>query len=112
MTEVKLPNGEEKPLREIISSLSNDNIVITKQDPETLTYLNRYFNSDITKKIVANRYKDLDTIKNYFNTKLSDIINENFIEKWLPHVVNSTSAINEAIVNNKKILLVSDYDVD
>jgi len=109
---VRTPNGESKPLVEILDDLKSDDIEIMKPEKETVSFLNRYFNSDVSRKIVANRYKDVTNVKMYFETKLHDIISKEFIEKELPDVITSSEIINRHIDKGSKILLVSDYDVD
>ncbi|RLE47481.1 hypothetical protein DRJ25_02305 [Candidatus Woesearchaeota archaeon] len=112
MTNVRMPQGESLPLHEIISGLANDDIEIKKPDSKIINLLSKYFTSNVTKKIVANRYKDVSMVEKYFNTKLHDILNIEFIEKWLPDVSKSTPIINDVIAKGGKIVLVIDSDSD
>jgi len=112
MTEVTTPKGDKKPLHEIIDGLKEDDIEMLEPPKETLEFLNRYYNSITSKKIVANRYNDINVVKKYFNTKLHDIVNKDFIEKELPDVLKSTPILNKCMDDGKLVLLVSDYDCD
>ena len=112
MTNVQTPKGNLKPLNEIIEGLKKDDIELSPHNETLYENLNSYFSSNIIKKILANRYNDMESVKKYFNTKLSEIINKDFIENELPDVTISTPIINKHIEENNKILLVTDMDVD
>jgi 16S rRNA C1402 (ribose-2'-O) methylase RsmI len=109
---VKTPNGESKQLNEILDGLKEDDIVISEPNKETISFLSKYYTSNVSRKIMANRYKDISNVEKYFNTKLHDIVSKEFVEEQLPDVVKSSEVINKHIEKGSKILLVSDYDVD
>lgn len=112
MNDVLLSNGYKIDHKQLVEDLSNDNIVIREPNQEVMDTVGHYYNSFLQRNIISNRYDSVDDINKYFKTKLSDIINMEFLEGLLPELKDSSKIILETIKNNGKILLISDFDSD
>ena len=97
---------------EILKDLEKDHIFIKEPNKEVLKISEKYYGSYLQQNIIATRYNDPEELVKYYNTKLTDILDINFLEERLPELKESYKPILDTINENKHILIVSDYDVD
>lgn len=109
---IRLPNGNTITKSELVLDLKNDNIEYRERNPDILKFLEPIYTSYLQRNIISSRYENVYNIDKYLNTKLSDILSNNFIEKYMPDILKSSEIINEVIKNNGFILVLSDWDAD
>ena len=112
-----LPNGEVKNYKELLEDLKNeDNIRIVEVPKDVDRKLSKFYDYDLKKKITYARFKTYEELNKYLQIRLKDFINgpeaNDFIEKNLPGVKESTEAIKKTIDKGGKIMIVSDMDAD
>ena len=109
---IRMIDGRVISETELIDDLKKDNIIKNEPDPELFSYLRKYYTSYTQRSIMANRFKTKDKLDLYINTKLSTIISNDFIEDKLPSVKAASDVLINNIVNNRLIVVATDYDVD
>ena len=109
---IRLPNGDSLTKKELVNELKKDNIEFRSKNEEVLNFIKPIYTSYLQRDIISSRYDNVKNINSYLNTKLSDLLNNEFIEKYMPDIKKSTKIINEVIDKNGFILLLADMDCD
>jgi len=95
----------------LVENLKNQNIILRDAKDEMMSYVGEYTDNKLSKKIMASRHNDMEDIDLYYNTKLDDILNLDFLGK-MKDVKVSSECILKHMENDDKILLLVDFDVD
>ena len=115
--EIILPNGEVIKYDDLMKDLmERDKIRMVEVPRDVDKELSKFYDYELKKKIIYSRFKSYDELDNYLKIKLKSFVNgptaNEFIEKHLPGVKESTEAIKKVIDNGGKIMIVSDMDAD
>jgi len=109
---IRLPNGNLLTRQDLVNKLRDDNIEFRSINNDVLNYIENIYTSYLQRNIISSRYENINHIKKYLNTKLSDILSIDFIEEHMPDVKTSSEIINEVMNNNGFILHLADWDAD
>jgi single-stranded-DNA-specific exonuclease len=98
-------------LNHIAEDLGKDNIVFRELNKEVYDSLETLHNRELVRKIYSGRYTDKGDLEKYLNTKLSDIINKEFLSQ-MTDIGKAARVITRHLEKGNRILYVTDYDVD